>query len=301
MTRRVDVATTDHHRGTEVEPSGASLTTLETDGYVVVPTGLPSAMLSAVIEDVWLHTGAKPDDPNTWYQPEIIRPPGGMVEMYHYQSMWDIRQDPALYRIFSALHQTGDLWVSLDRIGFKPPARPDRPPYDTTGFIHWDADINRYPDIPFSLQGVLALEDTDADMGGFQCVPELYRDLQGFLDGLSGDGPIPSVPDIGEHPIVKVPLRAGEIAIWKNTLLHGNGRNVSTRPRLAQYVSMNRPPADGPRREESRSRRVSSHARAEAPGRPSFPGDPRRIEEERAQPAVLTPLGDRLLGLKPWD
>ena len=102
--------------------------------------------------------------------------------MYHYQSMWDVRQHPAVYGIFRDLHRTEELWVSIDRVALKPPVRPGQPDYDQPGFIHWDTDISQYPDIPFLLQGVLALEDTSADMGGFQCVPSIYRDQQSFLD-----------------------------------------------------------------------------------------------------------------------
>ena len=173
------------------EPGGSAL---EADGYIVVPTGLPRSILEAVVDDIWRHTGATPHDPATWYQPTIIRPRAGMVEMYHYQSMWDVRQHPAVYRIFRDLHCTEELWVSIDRVAFKPPARPEQPGYDQPGFIHWDTDINRYPDIPFRLQGVLALEDTSADMGGFHCVPSIYRDQQRFLDERSQAGPVPPLP-----------------------------------------------------------------------------------------------------------
>ena len=134
----------------EQGPSGSAL---DADGYMVVPTGLPRSILQAVVDDIWRHAGATPGDPATWYQPAIIRPRGGMVEMYHYQSMWDVRQHPAVYRIFRDLHRTDELWVSIDRVAFKPPVRPGQPDYDQPGFIHWDTDINRYPDIPFRLQG----------------------------------------------------------------------------------------------------------------------------------------------------
>jgi hypothetical protein len=274
---------------------------LDADGYVVVSTGLPATMLEAVIGDIWRHTGADPATPDSWYRPEIIRPRTGMVEMYHYQSMWDIRQHPSMYDIFRVLHEDDALWVSIDRIACKPPMRPDQPDYDQPGFIHWDTDMNQYPDIPLRLQGVLALEDTDEDMGGFQCAPDTFRDQQHFLDGLSAHGPIPRTPDIGERAIVKVPLRAGEMVIWKTTLLHGNGRNTSTRPRLAQYLSMNPVAAGAEQRATLRDSRVSSWERCGPPQADPFPGDPRHVEEQRAQPASLTRLGRQLLGLDDWS
>jgi hypothetical protein len=273
---------------------------LDADGYIVVPTGLPASVLEAVVDDIWRHAGATPGDPATWYQPAIIRPRPGMVEMYHYQSMWDVRQHPAVYQIFRDLHGTDDLWVSIDRVALKPPARPGQPEYDQPGFIHWDTDMNRYPHIPFRVQGVLALENTSADMGGFQCVPSIYRDQQRFLDEQSAAGPVPRAPDIGDHLIVKVPLAAGDLVIWKTTLLHGNGRNSSQRPRLAQYLAMNPRPPAGELRETERRSRVTSWSASVAPDGDAFPGDPRRIEEQRGEPAWLSPLGRRLLGIDEW-
>lgn len=273
---------------------------LDTDGYVVVPTGLPSSILEAVVDDIWRHANASPGDPATWYQPAIIRPRSGMVEMYHYQSMWDVRQHAAIYRIFRDLHGTDELWVSIDRVALKPPVRPDQPDYDQPGFIHWDTDISRYPDIPFRLQGVLALEDTSADMGGFQCVPSIYRDQQRFLDEQSQAGPVSSAPDIGDHPIVRVPLAAGDLVIWKTTLLHGNGRNSAQRPRLAQYIAMNPLPPAGEQREAQRRSRILSWSTCAPPDGRAFPGDPRRVEEQRNELATLGPLGRRLLGLDEW-
>jgi hypothetical protein len=64
-----------------------SRSALDADGYIVVPTGLPPSALEAVVDDIWRHAGATPGDPARWYQPAIIRPRPGMVEMYHYQSM----------------------------------------------------------------------------------------------------------------------------------------------------------------------------------------------------------------------
>jgi hypothetical protein len=99
---------------------------------------------------------------------------------------------------------------------------------------------------------------------------------------------------------VKVPLAAGDLVVWKTTLLHGNGRNSSRRPRLAQYVTMNPLPPAGEQREAERRSRVRSWSTCAPPSGDAFPGDPRRIEEQRGEPASLSPLGRRLLGLDEW-
>ena len=40
--------------------------------------------------------------------------------------------------------------------------------------------------------------------------------------------------------IVHAPAAAGDLIVWNSRLPHGNSKNVSTVPRLAFYVSMNR-------------------------------------------------------------
>jgi len=268
-----------------------------TYGYVVVPNALPAENLEATIDDIWKHTGASPDDPETWYRPEVIRPVG-MVEMYQYQSMWNNRQHPRVYDIFRAIHRTDKLSVSIDRVGLKPPVDARHPEYDHKGMIHWDTDMARYPDIPFHVQGVLALTDTEPEMGGFQCVPETYQHLEEFLATQSPEQIASRNPDYSAYPVTKPRLAAGDLLIWTSLLLHGNGHNTSTKPRLCQYLSMN--PATE-RNAQFRQRRIESWQNNTTPGGRAFPGDARQIEEQRSSPAELTDLGRKLLGVDDWE
>jgi ectoine hydroxylase-related dioxygenase (phytanoyl-CoA dioxygenase family) len=266
-------------------------------GYVVVHNAVPPENLAATLEDIWRHTGADPADPETWYRPQIIRPVG-MVEMYHYQSMWNNRQHPHLYEIFRAIHGTDQLAVSIDRVGFKPPVNPHHPEYDHKGMIHWDTDMTRYPDIPFHVQGVLALTDTASNMGGFQCIPETYQHREKYLATQTREQVASRNPDYTGYSITKPRLAAGDLLIWTTLLLHGNGHNTSDKPRFCQYISMN-PAAD--LSDESHVQRIACWRNNTHPAAKAFPGDPRRIEEQRAAPAELTDLGRKLLGLDPWD
>jgi hypothetical protein len=101
-----------------------------------VHQALPEEDLESTIEDIWRHTGARPDDPETGYRRDIIRPVG-MVDTYHYQSMWNNRQHPRIYDIFRAVHGTDELSVSINRVGLKPPDNPAHAEYNHTGMIHW--------------------------------------------------------------------------------------------------------------------------------------------------------------------
>lgn len=267
---------------------------VEKNGYVVVPGMAPRENLEAVIADIWRHTGAKAEDRESWYLPGVVSS-AGMVEMYQYQSMWNNRQFPRLYDVFRQVMGTESLWVSLDRANLKPPADPRHPEHDHKGFIHWDTDTSKYPDLPFRVQGVLALSDTDDRMGGFQCVPELYQELGDWIGRQPADRK-PRTPDLAGFTITKVPMQAGDLLVWSTLLPHGNGHNTSDRPRLAQYISMSPPQDDN---DDLRQKRVQSwHQHLPGPG---FPGDPRKVEPQlEEQPAELTDLGRKLLGIDQW-
>ncbi|MBV9864181.1 MAG: phytanoyl-CoA dioxygenase family protein [Abitibacteriaceae bacterium] len=267
------------------------------NGYVVVPNAVPQENLDAVVDAIWEFLGMNPDDPVTWYQGPVRH--GGMVEMYQHQAMWDNRQYPRVHQAFSELFDTEKLWVSEDRVSMKPPVHPDYPEYNDKGFIHWDADTSKLP-LRFRVQGVLCLTDTTADMGGFQCIPGFHRGLEEWIKTQPADRN-PHAPDLNALPegmkVTPIPGQAGDLIIWINTLAHGNGLNVSSRPRLAQYINMYPAPDD----EAMRQARIERWRERKAPQTHWAHGDPRRLEELSGKTAELTPLGRKLLGLDLWE
>ncbi len=269
------------------------------NGYVIVHNAAPAKNLQAVIDAIFDFLGMNPNDPNDWYRPPHRT--GGMVELYQHQALWDNRQYPRIHQAFSEIFCTEKLWVSEDRASMKPPMHPDHPEYDHKGFTHWDIDTSKLP-LPFRVQGVLALTDTSEDMGGFQCVPGFHKDLDAWIAKQPADRN-PFSPDLSALPagmkVTPIPMRAGDLVIWDTRLAHGNGHNVSNKPRLAQYISMS--PAD----EDNEAERLARIDRWQHRKKPAydraFPGDPRRCEEIEGTTAMLTPLGRKLLGLDRWD
>jgi hypothetical protein len=55
-----------------------------------------------------------------------------------------------------------------------------------------------------------------------------------------------------------------------------------------------------PRGEEERQFRIQAWQELLPPRGKAFPGDPRGLEQQTLQPARLTELGRKLLGVDPW-
>lgn len=270
-----------------------------TYGYVVVNQAVPQAHVDRLVDVLWEFQDIDRDDPSTWDRPQLRDHQmrelnnSGMVEIYNHQALWDNRQHPRAYDAFVDIWDREDLWVTIDRANLNTPNRGTR---KFTGFIHWDADTSRDP-LPIGVQGVVSLVDTDEHVGGFQCVPELFRTMKDWLPTQPADRN-PFAPDVSGFDIVNVPMHAGDLLIFNSLLAHGIRPNTSPdRVRMAQYLSMH--PADEHDVEE-REIRVRSWRDREAPQRAAFPGDPRNWEKTRYETAVLTPLGEKLLGLTPW-
>ena len=159
----------------------------------------------------------------------------GMVEVYNNQHLWNNRQYQKVYDAFVDIWGTEKLWVTIDRANLNFPIRPG---YEYQGFIHWDYDPDTNPQ---NVQGVLALSDQkDQNMGGFQCIPWLYRNYEKWKLSQPEDRD-KFKPDINglEDKIVKVSLEVGDLLIFNSTQPHGiRPNNSKDKVRIAQYISM---------------------------------------------------------------
>ncbi|RRA99951.1 phytanoyl-CoA dioxygenase family protein [Larkinella rosea] len=268
------------------------------NGYIVIKNAVPKEQAERLAKFLWEFEEKDPNDPETWYAPpraemkmkELSN--SGMVEIYNHQYLWDNRQSPRIYDAFVDIWGTEKLWVTIDRANLNLPARPG---FEFKGFIHWDYDPETKPQ---NVQGVLALADqTDENMGGFQCIPELYRtyDTWKLTQPANRD---PFKPDTTGFELVKVKLEAGDLLIFNSTQPHGIRPNLTKdKVRIAQYISMM--PAQE-NNEALRQWRITSWRDRKAPEGYAFPGDPRGWEQTRYQTAQLNELGKKLLGLEKW-
>lgn len=268
------------------------------NGYVVVKNVVPKAQVERVANFLWEFEEKDPNDPATWYTParaemmmkELTNT--GMVEVYNHQHLWDNRQYPKVHEVFSDIWGTEKLWVTIDRANLNFPIRPG---FEYKGFIHWDYDPESKPE---NVQGVLALADQDDEnMGGFQCVPELFRTYDTWKLTQPDDRDR-FQPDVSGFEIVKVKMNAGDLLIFHSMQPHGIRPNKSKdKVRIAQYISMMPAEEDN---EPLRQWRISSWKERRAPEGYAFPGDPRGWEQSKYDVAELTELGKKLLGLVKW-
>ncbi|MCY7357812.1 MAG: phytanoyl-CoA dioxygenase family protein [Rudanella sp.] len=270
----------------------------KTNGYIVIKQAVPKPQAERMANLLWEFEEKDPNDPATWYAPpraemrmkELIC--SGMVEVYNHQYQWDNRQTQRVYDAFVDVWGVDDLWVTIDRANLNFPISPDQP---FKGFIHWDYDPETRPQ---NVQGVLALADQlDENMGGFQCLPELYRTYDTWKLTQPDDRDR-FKPDTTGFAFEKVKMEAGDLLIFNSTLPHGIRPNhTKYKVRIAQYISMMPAQEDN---EALRQWRITSWRDRQAPEGYAFPGDPRNWEKTRYQSAELSDLGKKLLGLKNW-
>ncbi|WP_304233600.1 phytanoyl-CoA dioxygenase family protein [Jiulongibacter sediminis] len=270
------------------------------NGYVVIKNAVPREQALETATFLWEFEDKDPNDKSTWYtapraEMQMKELAGtGMVEVYNNQHLWNNRQMQKVYDAFVDIWGTEKLWVTIDRANLNFPMRPG---HEYKAFIHWDYDPETKPQ---QVQGVLALADqTDENMGGFQCIPWLFRNYDTWKLTQPEDRNHFQPDTTGlENEIVKVPLEAGDLLIFNSSEPHGIRANRSEdKVRIAQYISMM------PAQEENeplKEWRINSWKNRIAPEGYAFPGDPRNWEQTKYGTAQLTELGEKLLGLRKW-
>ena len=270
-------------------------------GYIVIKNAIPREQAKSTADFLWEFEDKNPDDSSTWYtapraEMKMKELAGtGMVEVYNNQYLWSNRQTKKVYDAFVDIWGTEKLWVTIDRANLNFPIREG---HEYKGFIHWDYDPETKPQ---NVQGVIALSDqTDINMGGFQCIPWLYQNYDSWKLTQPEDRNR-FQPDINglEDKIEKVAMEAGDLLIFNSLLAHGIRPNLSeNKVRIAQYISMMPSEEDN---EVLKQWRINSWKNRVAPEGYAFPGDPRNWEQTKYKTAQLSSLGEKLLGLTKWS
>ncbi len=258
---------------------------------MVIRGVVPREMADRAVADIANFVDADLSDSSTWYNGHPVN--DGVVPIHHAQSVWDIRQHPNVYAVFSEFWRNPKLALDINRSCFRPPANAEFPTL-SRGEIHWDADPRA--NAPPSLQGIVLLTDVGIDAGGFQCVPSVYQNLSAWLDQHARHDAFEFLrPGISQDDAVQVEGNAGDIILWSTLLPHGPAPNDSDRPRIATFMTHQPPPDNAQFRANLidwwQTKRAPVHWRNMLGVRDPEPGPP----------AVLDALGRRLLGLDPWN
>lgn len=282
-------------------------------GYTVVREAIPSAAAARLLEFAWEFQGLDPHDQDGWYAPRTFRSDldrelhiYGFVEAYHHQYIWDSRQARRVYDAFVDVWDCEELWVTLDRLNLNPPNVKNRDraliaPTES-GFdieLHWDVDSTLSVP-PQRVQGIIALNDTEPDLGGFQCSPELFHRFDQWKAAAPADrDPVRPGADRARFPVIRPELRAGDLLIWNGLLAHGVAPNRSEKGvRAVQYLSMM--PALETHSALRKSRIDSWRTLSTPEWNKTLLGDATKHESLRYGPAELNDLGSKLLGLTSW-
>ncbi|OCX54053.1 phytanoyl-CoA dioxygenase [Mucilaginibacter sp. PPCGB 2223] len=203
----------------------------EQHGYIIIKNAVPAEDCEKTIDTICRYIGIDRADPSTWYNNNQARQ-GIMVQLFQDPVMERNRNSVKIRQAYEQLWQRTDLWVSADRAGFNP---PETEIWKFPGpNLHWDVSL-QLP-IPFGLQGILYLADTEENQGAFSLVPGFQHQIDDWINGLP-EGADPRTQDLDALGRKYIAANAGDFIIWLKALPHGSSANTSTRPRYVQYIN----------------------------------------------------------------
>ena len=243
------------------------------------------------VREIAAFVGADLADSATWYggAPEL----DGIVPMHHAQSLWDIRQSPNLYQVFTEFFGTPRLMVDINRCIFRPPS-----PSGLADHQSWNYSLGHRPEGDGA--GVVAgRRIVDRRWPLWRTVSNAcLRSIKTWTRGSNGTRARNDFdffnPGLNHWKTTQVEGKAGDVILWSTKLPHGTATNLSNHPRIAAFVTM-QPPADYAQLRESLktwwlTKRAPDYWR----------GMPGQVDPEPGAPAVLSELGLKLIGALPW-
>lgn len=202
------------------------------DGYLILNSAIPKEDCERAVNLIYETIEATPSNPESWYKPHPLKN-GIMIQLFISPILDKNRFSSKIRTAYEQLWNRQDLMVSTDRVSFNP---PETTFYKFPGpYLHWDVSLKR--PIPFGLQGLLYLADTDIDQGAFTVVRGFHKKIENWLAQL-GEGVNPRNQKIlNNFELEPISGKAGDFVIWDQRLPHGSSPNKSSKPRIVQYIN----------------------------------------------------------------
>lgn len=211
--------------------SDADLDFFNEHGYVILRNAITKEDAAATLAVVCDFLNVDINDPATWYTANPARQ-GIMVQLFQHSVLQKNRDAERIRKAYGQLLGRSDIWVNVDRVGFNP---PETGKWKFPGpRLHWDVSLEL--PIPFGLQGILYLSDTQANQGAFSLIPGFHNKIEDWINSLP-QGCNPRTENLYELGVIPVVANAGDFIIWHHALPHGSSPNTSALPRIVQYIN----------------------------------------------------------------
>jgi hypothetical protein len=200
------------------------------EGYVVLKEAISKADCKAAVDFICNKIDVNISDKSTWYSPHPLKQ-GIMVQLFNAPILDKNRLSESVRMAFRQLWKRNNLMVSMDRVSFNP---PETDTYKFSGpNLHWDVSLKQ--PIPFGIQGLLYLTDTDENQGAFTVIPGFHNKIDTWLKEIKTHPREINLLDFFEEQPISG--KAGDLIIWNHCLPHGSRPNHSTSPRIVQYIN----------------------------------------------------------------
>jgi hypothetical protein len=257
------------------------------DGYLVIPEVVPAKLCEAVVDHIAAWMSLDPAKAESWPS----SPGHGIVPVHHAPPLWALRQHPPIHDLFATLYGTDDLWVSFDRVSFKPPTDDPDNQSMLAEPIHWDGTPSA--DSRDSIQGLVYLRDTAEDQGAFCCVPSRYKALRALLAEQPQATQTLQPKGISDAELLTLAGSQGTVVLWHRNMPHSSTINRRAIPRWVQYVAME--PAGS---ERSRDKRIAMFEARKPPRWAVVQAVEGQQIPEPNEEVKLTAHGRRLIGYR---
>lgn len=167
----------------------------------------------------------------------------GFFEVYHDDSLAQLRQSIRVYLHYVLIWGKADLWTSFDRYGIKLPSN------ENSKGLPYHVDQNPLVHKGFqTTQGVLALVDCPVPQGTFVAVPGSRNMFPQYKDAVMAHDPDyrgeyveaawnPNLNVQLTPHAQEIPIRAGDLVSWDSRTTHGNSPNLMDSPRMVAYIA----------------------------------------------------------------